>query len=106
MSEARSNDDELLLSAMHKLNLFKKAFEKADDMQTVKNLFVNTFDAASHAGNSFVHTALPDMFWFIKNENGIYAIDSDGVKKDESVLIMHYVLRCLKFFVEKDGRDE
>jgi CRISPR-associated protein Cmr2 len=98
--------DDVLLSAMHKLTLFKKAFAEAKDEATIKNLFVNTFDAEDHKNNSFVHEALPNALYALKTQgetSGIYAITDEGIQKDDPVLTLHYMLRMMKFFVEKEG---
>lgn len=98
--------DDVLLSAMHKLTLFKKAFGEAKDETTIKNLFANTFDAEDHKNNSFVHEALPNALYALKTQgetSGIYAITDEGIQKDDPVLTLHYMLRMMKFFVEKEG---
>ena len=96
---------ETLLSAMHKIKLFESAFDNSFDFNTIKNLFVNTFDAAAHKENSFVHKVLPEIFYGLRNQAGIYAIDENGIQHDNAVLTMYYMLRIMKFFVEKDGEE-
>ena len=66
---------------------------------------MNTFDAAAHKENSFVHKVLPEIFYGLRNQAGIYAIDENGIQHDNAVLTMYYMLRIMKFFVEKDGEE-
>lgn len=106
LSEVTSEESEILLSAMHKLNLFKESFESANDTATIKNLFINTFDSGFHKGNSFVHKTLPEMLESLKNGANIFALEGNGAQKNNVVLTMNYMLRMLKFFVEKDGGKE
>jgi len=110
-NDKEENKNEILLSAMHKLEKFKRAFKAAKDKPTIQNLFVNTFDAAAHENNVFVHETLPELFHFLQCLEGyggsrIYAFNEKGIIKDDAVLIMYYALRILKFFVEKDGGKE
>jgi len=96
-------EDEILVSAMHKLSQFKGIFNASTDKETVCNLFVNTFDASSHENNTFVHNVLPEFFWNLQNGLKINAVDAAGITSNDSALTMCDVLRILKFFIEKDG---
>lgn len=95
--------DKAFLSAIHKIALFDKAFDSADTPEQVKNLFANIFDAAEHAENGFLHKKLPDFFLTLNSENSILAIDNKGIAEKSPSLTMCYILRMLKFFVEKGG---
>jgi CRISPR-associated protein Cmr2 len=146
--------DQLLLSAMHKVDLFGKVFRAAFDYQTIHNLFVNTFDADVHDDNNFVHVVLPNLFRFLQshsdtdpqtngngekasdsnasaeltaaqesenskadanknaemiqseimtNAEGIFAVDETGICQNDSVKTFQFILRILKFFIEKEG---
>lgn len=92
-------DNEVLLSAMHKLALFESAFLCADSTAAVQNLFENTFDAAAHENNDFVHKRLPLFYDTLRTAQHIRAVDAPC----NPVRAMGYLLRILKFFVEKEG---
>lgn len=96
----------VLLSAMHKISLFERLFNSADDEKTVINLFKNTFDAEAHKEVEFIKKTLPQFFWELKSQMNILAITNDGVMtndKKDYVLTMNYILRIIKFFIEKAG---
>lgn len=101
--------DDTLLSAMHKLGLFKQAFNNTSSAAEIENLFLNTFDADAHEDNNFVRKTLPDLFKFIarggdsENGRGIYAIDKKGIVKGDPVFTMQSLMRVMKFYVEKGG---
>ncbi len=104
--EKTNSDDrnEILLSALYKLDLFEQEFESADDEKTVENFFINTFDAEYHNENAFVHNTLPKLLTSLKGGLGVYAIDNKGIHKNTPVKAMQYLLRMVKFFVEKEGK--
>lgn len=100
--------DDALLSAMHKITLFSSLLEAADltedKEKSVKNIFKNMFDAASHKDNDFVHKTLPDKYNELCDSNGISSplkIDDKKISKPE---IFSALLRLMKFFTEK-GED-
>lgn len=97
---------EILLSAMHKLALFSKMFNSADNIKETKNIFQNTFDSGFHMDNSFLGVVLPVFFYGLKTKKiDIYPITDDGVdfNGNDCVLTMTYVLRIIKFFTESAG---
>lgn len=101
------NDKErVLLSAMHKISLFERMFNNADDEKMVINLFANTFDSEAHKEVEFIEKTLPKFFWELKSQMNILAITNTGViinDKIDYVLTMNYILRIIKFFIEKAG---
>lgn len=89
-------------SAHHALHNFRMLFQQAgDDPVRIKNLFMNLFDADSHRGNEFLHTALREFYCKLLTELDITHVDdqNDSGKIDTLVSI----LRFLKFFTEKEG---
>ena len=98
---------EIILSAMHKLALFRAMFNNTDTDEQIQNLFNNTFDAEDHKNNSFLKTTLPRFFGDLKSSLNIYLIDDSGIKagKDDPVLAMNYILRTIKFFTESGGEE-
>lgn len=98
---------EIILSAMHKLALFRAMFNNTDTDEQIQNLFNNTFDAEDHKNNSFLKTTLPRFFGDLKSSLNIYLIDDSGIKagKDDPVLAMNYILRTIKFFAESGGEE-
>ena len=101
-------NDQIILSAMHKLTLFKMMFNSASDKETIQNLFNNTFDADSHIGNDFLKKVLPEFFYDLKDHLEIYPITDKCVddKNDDVVLAMNYILRVIKFFTESGGEEQ
>lgn len=98
-----NGNDEVLLSSMHKLSLFKGAFDIAKN-DNIENIFVNTFDSVTHEGNKFVHKTLPNLFKSLKNNDiDICALIDDYVIDKNPVTTLHSMLRIMKFFVEKGG---
>lgn len=97
----------IILSAMHKLTLFKQMFNNAVTKTEIRNLFENTFDADAHKGNDFLKTILPEFFFDLKTTLHIYPINNKGVcdKNDDIVLTMNYILRVIKFFTESGGEE-
>ncbi|MBR2025234.1 MAG: hypothetical protein IKA02_05450, partial [Clostridia bacterium] len=96
-------NDEVLLSSMHKLSLFKGAFDIAKE-ENVENIFVNTFDSMTHEDNKFVHKRLPDLFNTLSNgKTDICALSENNVMDKNTVITLHNMLRIMKFFVEKGG---
>jgi len=104
LSEIERQDEETLLSAMYKLSKFEDAFSGVENEKEIYNLFINTFDSAFHSDNSFVHKRLPAVFSELKAQNetdGVYSIDRNGEVNRKPVTILHYLLRVLKFYIEK-----
>ena len=96
-------NDEVLLSSMHKLSLFKGAFDIAKE-ENVENIFVNTFDSMTHEDNKFVHKRLPDLFNTLSNgKTDICALSENNVMDKNTVITLHNMSRIMKFFVEKGG---
>ena len=97
---------EVLLSALHKLALFGSSFDGANgDEAVVQNLFENHFDSEAHKNNDFVSKTLPEFFIGLYRDTDICAIDESGIV-DSKALTMCYILRVLKFFVEKGGEEQ
>lgn len=98
-----ADNDDVILSAMHKLALFREMFNSADSPGVIQNLFDNTFDADAHHGNAFLKTTLPAFFRDLKNGMEIQPIGDSNAS--DAVLTMNYILRVLKFFTESGGED-
>ena len=98
---------EIILSAMHKLALFRAMFNNTDTDEQIQNLFNNTFDAEDHKNNNFLKKTLPRFFGDLKSSLNIYLVDDSGIKagKDDPVLAMNYILRTIKFFAESGGEE-
>lgn len=97
--------NDILVSALHKVAMFKDLFNASKDEITVENIFKNTFDADAHKNNEFVGKNLPSMFY--KLQNGVYikAVDENGLKENDTSLAFCYMLRLMKFFIEKGGEE-
>lgn len=103
--------EDILFSSLHKLSLFETAFAVAgSDVNRIKNLFKNTFDAAYH-DTEFITKTLPVLFADVAGDKLYIKALSDENEHDEkekalsseSVLAVCSVLRILKFFTEKAG---
>lgn len=94
------NSDDVLLSALHKIAMFASLFDAAKSEDQIQHIFENTFDAASHADNEFVHKILPEYYnKFKSKELHIHGEhNKEGFADDFSAL-----LRVMKFFTEKGG---
>ena len=105
--EQQDGKSEIILSAMHKLVLFKTMFNNTDTDEQIQNLFNNIFDAEGHKNNRFLKTTLPRFFGDLKSSLNINLIDDSGIKisKDDPVLAMNYILRVIKFFTESGGEE-
>lgn len=106
VKKSDEKNERVLLSAMHKISLYKELFNNADDEKTVINLFANIFDADEHKGVEFIEKTLPKFFWELKSQMNILAISNAGVMADDKkdyALTMNYILRIIKFFIEKAG---
>lgn len=93
--------DKVFLSALHKFALFEKSFNAACTKAEIDNLFINTFDGPEHKNNTFLLGKLPELLLKLNSNAKIYPLDDTGVATGEASLTMQYVLRVLKFFVEK-----
>lgn len=97
---------DVLLSALYKTEKFSKLFLEAKDESQIKNLFVNTFDAPAHDSNNFLHKNLPEFYGEIRKNNRILALSSDGLEEElNDITVFNFVMRVLKFFVEKAGKE-
>ena len=119
--------DKALVSCLHAIHEFSALFRLADEKNT-RDLFTNMFDADAHEGNEFLHEELPKLYKEHCLTGRICALDSSGNKlclpgipEDERPNpfqaaekpdqldhpeALHYLLRILKFFVEKAGERE
>lgn len=102
---ASDEKNKFILSALHKLDMFKDMFENADEKQ-IGDLFINTFDAFDQKGNVFLEEELPKLFKDVKAKKHIRAIDNKGVHAEDTVMIVCYLLRVMKFFIEKEGEKQ
>lgn len=101
---------DILLSTMHKFHTFAELFNSAQSKKNVENLCINTFDAPAH-NKDFLHKTLPELFWGLRDHDEKYQIkaityDKDGklcVTQDKPSTTIQYILRIMKFFVEKGG---
>ena len=123
-------DDKVILSALHKIELFGSMFNHAEG-DSLKNLFENTFDAYSQQTNVFLQTTLYEYFRQLKEDSNILILSDDGDKKDKEnekheksdtsdsaektedkastkdyAKTLNYILRIVKFFIEKAGERE
>ncbi|WP_405347237.1 hypothetical protein, partial [Ruminococcus sp.] len=101
---------EVILSAMHKLSLFKTMFNAAGSFDELQNLFDNTFDADAHRDNSFLKTTLPQFFdslspLSVQDGCHIYPITGNEIETDtiDRTQTAESVLRIVKFFTETGG---
>ncbi|MCM1363943.1 MAG: hypothetical protein NC122_09505 [Faecalibacterium sp.] len=99
ISDAGDKKDDVLLSALQKILLFKELFDEVKPDQ-MNNLFLNCFDAVAHNDNAFVHKVLPQYYNELREgECQIFATENiKGYPELFSAL-----LRLMKFFVEKGG---
>ena len=99
-----SADSDWIHSVHHKLYTFRHLFIRAGkDTTLAKNLMANTFDADSHQSNAFVEEHLPEFYRKLQTEMNIEVIGNE--KEKDIVDAMCYLLRILKFFVEKGGEE-
>lgn len=100
-----SND--LLLSAFHKVAMFKQLFNSVDKAQVV-NLFKNTFDDTAHRGSDFLHKELPELFGERILSGSIAALGADGKKPDpkDPAAALNSLMRIVKFYVEEAGEEK
>lgn len=118
-SEKETQDNnEILLSCLHTFHEAKGVFQLAN-AENAEHLFQNMFDADAHIGNDFLHKSLPRLYVDHCLKADIYALDDEGNKvvlgetKEErkkeipdAPEALHYLLRIMKFFVEKAGERE
>ena len=108
----KENTDRAILSCLHTVREFGALFQQADK-NNVHDLFINMFDSDAHVGNEFLHKELPDLYESYCLEEDICALNDkggkvvlDASKKADSAASLHYLLRVLKFFVERAGEQE
>ena len=100
--DANGEEDRIILSARHKLSLFKHLLNSADnDRDAIITLFKNMFDSGEQK-TAFLHEKLPDFYFRLKTGLDIQAMTDSGVNGDR-VEAIAYILRILKFFIEKAG---
>lgn len=104
--KASDDNDKVFLSAIHKIAMFEKAFNGAENQAEIENLFKNTFDGSEHTNNTFLHEKLPKFLVKLKEENSVKAISDNGIIENNPALTICYVLRILKFFFEKGGEEQ
>ena len=100
-NEALKETDKTLLSALHKISLFEILFNQADN-NSIEHIFINTFDAASHKDNDFVHKTLPNAYEKIVLVEDRVKLTDD--KKDSRANAFSSLMRIMKFYVEKGGK--
>ena len=102
-------NDDVILSALHKMSFYENLYGNAHDCITVKNLFVNIFDGFDHNNNEFLHKYLPDTFCEIlinpMINRKVCAIDDTGINNKDNAKTFSYLLRIIKFFIEKGGNN-
>ena len=100
-----SNKEDILLSAAQKIYLYRKLLDIADDERTVANLFENIFDADFHKGQKedFLQKTLPGFFMESCDDDSIIAFE-DGKVISGRAYTLYWVLKMMKFFVEKGGQ--
>lgn len=100
------NVNEILFSALYKTEMFEEVFSQVQNEDQIFNLFANTFDSGYHDGNDFLHKNLPKFLLAVKEKRRILALsDKDPEIKESTIEVFNFVLRMLKFFVEKNGRE-
>ena len=95
------NKEEVFLSALHKLAMFRELFDTAaaeENAATIQAVFDNVFDAHDQ-NTAFLHRALPDMFSSIVD--GRMDIVSTGTEESGTADTLSNVLRMFKFFIER-----
>ena len=112
-NKEKQNDD-ILLTCLHTFHEARAVFLLADANNT-KDLFKNMFDADVHEENNFLHVSLPKLYKDHCLTGQSCALNDDGEKvmtiKEEREVpdapeALHYLLRILKFFVEKAEESE
>ena len=110
VKDKADENGEVILSAMHKLSLFKTMFNAAGSFDELQNLFDNTFDADAHRDNSFLKTTLPQFFdslspLSVQDGCHIYPITGNEIETDtiDRTQTAESVLRIVKFFTETGG---
>lgn len=106
LNAVKGQTDDVLVSAMHKLMLFRALFAGAKDEQTIRNLFINTFDADCHQNNTFVQELLPRVFNALQGGAAIYAMNENGLVRNDAVWTLCSLLRICKFYIESEGERE
>lgn len=113
-AKKEEQNDEILLTCLHTFHEARAVFRLADENNT-KDVFINMFDADAHEGNRFLHDSLPKLYRDHCLTGQICALNDNGekvmtVKEERKVPdtpeALHYLLRILKFFVEKAGEKE
>ena len=106
ISAKSSGKEEVFLSALHKLALFRGLFDiaaKSGDHETIKAVFDNTFDAHSH-DTGFLRETLPELFEsIVLGKVDITSLDETG--KLGAADTLSNVLRMFKFFIERDTEE-
>ena len=101
---AQRKDDEWLHTIHHKLKLFRHLFIRADsDLQQIRNLFANLFDADVHTGNHLLMEDLPVFYHKMKTELQIESIADH--EERQTIDVLCDFLRLCKFFVEMGGEE-
>lgn len=104
------NDSEWLHSIHHKLHLSRRLFLMAGtDLDRIRNLFANLFDAEIHIDNKLLLQELPEFYYGIKTKLKIESVTDkrdDTPGENEAIDTLCYILRLFKFFVEKGGEKE
>ena len=115
-SGGESEEERVIVSALHKLTLFESLLkaaktdaEKTEEAsaqyrENIFTLFSNIFDAKEQQ-STFLQKRLPDFYYKLETSLKIDAMTNDGVQNN-SVTDIAYVLRMLKFFNEKAGERE
>ncbi len=114
----KESTDAFLLSAAHKLIMYKGLFDsikesvensiREDTTPSVNfdiyQVFGNLFDASYHVDDKerkeFLHKTLPEFYEAHCLSDGILLLE-DGAESKESAKVLGQVLRMLKFFIEE-----
>jgi len=105
-AEQQEQTEQIFFSAIYKIAMFEKAFNALKGRDAIDNLFKNTFDSDVHQDNAYLSETLPDIFEALTGEAWVAdALDDDGVCSQKPGLTMCYLLRIMKFFVEKGGEE-
>ena len=106
ISAKSSGKEEVFLSALHKLALFRELFDTAAESarhETIKAAFDNTFDAHSQ-DTRFLHEILPELFEsIVHGKTDITSLDETG--KLGAADTLSNVLRMFKFFIERNPEE-
>ncbi len=102
---SQNTNDKVFLSALHKIATFENSVDSVRTPEETANLFNNIFDGPEHKDNTFLLKKLPELLQKLKDNVGIYPLNTKGIVTGRASLTMQYMLRVFKFFVEKDSSE-